>query len=152
MSTQQSQSRRLPQDALNLPLPPDERPESNPIVLQNLGDIGGAVTFIRRSMGISQAQLAENAGLVRSAISMIESGKRTPVLGTLAAIALALGNIPIHAIFMKARALSHPEDKVVEKMADAIISAHVNLQREEQKRTEPESAQQSETVPDFIFN
>ena len=45
----------------------------------------------RKALGISQEKLAELTGLSRSAITMIESGKRNPTLFVCHAVAGALG-------------------------------------------------------------
>ena len=44
--------------------------------LQHQINIGYEVKQIRRSLGMTQAQLAERAGMRQNAIAVIESGKR----------------------------------------------------------------------------
>jgi transcriptional regulator with XRE-family HTH domain len=51
----------------------------------------------RRRAGLSQEQLADRAGLHRTAISLSETGKRNPRLDTLVKLAEALG-IPVGAL------------------------------------------------------
>lgn len=49
-----------------------------------------ALKRIRLERGLSQNQLAKKAGIVRSAVSMLESGQRNPSLAVCHALALAL--------------------------------------------------------------
>jgi len=46
---------------------------------------------IRRSRGLSQDRLAELSGVDQSSLSLIETGRRTPTIDTLARLADALG-------------------------------------------------------------
>lgn len=95
--------------------------------LANLGNVGGAISYVRDAMGLSQSQLAEKLSIGKPALSMIENNKRTPTLRTLCEIASALGDIPIHALFMKANALANSENPRLNVKADAIISMHIKL-------------------------
>jgi transcriptional regulator with XRE-family HTH domain len=52
---------------------------------------GGALRAAREAAGLTQAQLAERAGLHLSAITRFEQGWREPSLSTAAALAKALG-------------------------------------------------------------
>ena len=56
-----------------------------------MNDLGKTVRARRLSLGLSQAELAKRAGLCNGTISLIESGKHTPVLSTLSWIAEVLG-------------------------------------------------------------
>jgi transcriptional regulator with XRE-family HTH domain len=51
----------------------------------------------RRQAGLSQEELADRAGLHRTAISLSETGKRNPRLDTMARLADALG-VPVTAL------------------------------------------------------
>lgn len=53
--------------------------------------IGARIAELRREQGMSQAQLAEAAGLRQSNVSRIEAGKYATTLDILANIAQALG-------------------------------------------------------------
>lgn len=57
--------------------------------------IGANVRRIRRAANMSQAVLAERAGLSPAYVSMMERGRANPRLETLAALADALGTSPI---------------------------------------------------------
>ena len=53
--------------------------------------IGEAIRLRRRARGLTQAGLAELAGLTQPAISMLESGTRIPPLPALECVAAVLG-------------------------------------------------------------
>ena len=55
----------------------------------------------RKALGISQEKLARLAGLSRSALTMIESGKRNPTLFVCHALAGALG-VPLSEVLREA--------------------------------------------------
>jgi transcriptional regulator with XRE-family HTH domain len=52
--------------------------------------LGTRIRALRTRAGLSQAALAEQAGLSVDAVSRIERGRRSPHLGTLAALATGL--------------------------------------------------------------
>ena len=52
--------------------------------------LGLRIRALRTRAGLSQAALAEKAGLSTDAVSRIERGRRSPHLGTLAALATGL--------------------------------------------------------------
>ena len=60
--------------------------------------IGSQVRHLRRELGITATELAQEAGLSTSALSKIENGQIAPSLSTLQALARAL-NVPISALF-----------------------------------------------------
>ena len=53
--------------------------------------IAGKIKLLRQEKGLNQQTLAVRAGLTRSYISILESGKKVPAVATLAKIAAALG-------------------------------------------------------------
>lgn len=53
--------------------------------------IGGRIIQGRKSKGISQEQLAQDAGIDRSHMGFIEQGRRKPTLSTLFKVVKALG-------------------------------------------------------------
>ena len=53
--------------------------------------IGPKIASYRRSMGLTQQQLAEKTGIDQAAISRIESGRANPTLNTLDALAEGVG-------------------------------------------------------------
>jgi transcriptional regulator with XRE-family HTH domain len=53
--------------------------------------MGATVRRIRQAKGLSQAQLAERAGLSREYVNKIEAGRYDPPLSTINALAKALG-------------------------------------------------------------
>lgn len=54
-------------------------------------NIGQAIKSVREERGLSQAAVAENSGISRTALSNIETGDARPNLDTVVAIAEALG-------------------------------------------------------------
>ncbi len=72
------------------------RPPAVPAaVLHSLRD---RIAELRRAAGLTQAGLSAAAGLSPAAVGLIETGRSAPALGTLAAIAAALG-VPLAALF-----------------------------------------------------
>ncbi|MGX1693733.1 helix-turn-helix domain-containing protein [Brevundimonas naejangsanensis] len=57
--------------------------------------VGANVRRLRRTANMSQAVLAERAGLSPAYVSMMERGLANPRLETLAALALALNTSPV---------------------------------------------------------
>jgi transcriptional regulator with XRE-family HTH domain len=53
--------------------------------------LGARIAMLRRTAGLSQAQLADATGLSPSAIGMYEQGRREPSIETLVAMADVLG-------------------------------------------------------------
>jgi transcriptional regulator with XRE-family HTH domain len=49
--------------------------------------LGKVINLRRRRLGLSQQELAENAGVDRTFISNVENGQRNPSFGTVASIA-----------------------------------------------------------------
>jgi transcriptional regulator with XRE-family HTH domain len=66
--------------------------------------IGEEVRLLREEMGLTGAQLAARAGLAPSAVSQIETGKRTPSSTSVAKLAEALGVEPGDLFPKKAQA------------------------------------------------
>lgn len=60
--------------------------------------VGEAVRRHRQDAGLSQEQLAEQAGLHRTAVSLIERGQRSPSVETLHRICVALGISVSHLV------------------------------------------------------
>ena len=52
---------------------------------------GRRLRALREARGVSQATLAERAGLTREYVNKLEAGKYDPTLGTLGRLAKALG-------------------------------------------------------------
>ena len=59
--------------------------------IETIAEIIGAVIEQRKSMGLSQRELAEQCGMPQSSVARIESGQITPNLGTLLKIFRNLG-------------------------------------------------------------
>ena len=53
--------------------------------------VGERIKELREQMGVSQNKLAKLAGMSQAAISIIESGKKSPTVDTLGRIAQAIG-------------------------------------------------------------
>jgi transcriptional regulator with XRE-family HTH domain len=60
--------------------------------------IGHVLRSRRRSLGISQEQLAERAGVDRTYVSILERGLKSPTIETLGRICSVLGTLPEHVI------------------------------------------------------
>jgi transcriptional regulator with XRE-family HTH domain len=56
-----------------------------------LGEISERIRLFRQEQGLSMGALAQKAGFTKSYVSQIENQKREPTIGTLVAIAHALG-------------------------------------------------------------
>lgn len=54
-----------------------------------MNNIGYAIRKVRKEVGLTQEQLAENANISRSHLAEIESGKYSPTMKTVEAIANA---------------------------------------------------------------
>jgi transcriptional regulator with XRE-family HTH domain len=52
-----------------------------------LAALGGRLVALREAAGLTQAELARRAGLVRSFYARVESGRHNPSVGTLLKIA-----------------------------------------------------------------
>ncbi len=52
---------------------------------------GERLRAVRTERGFTQEQLADASGLHRTEISLLERGKRTPILDTIVAVASGLG-------------------------------------------------------------
>lgn len=71
--------------------------------------LGRAVRQIRSERGLSQENLALDAGLDRTYVSGVERGRRNPSYGSLLKLALALG-VKVSVIVLTAEDLSEQED------------------------------------------
>lgn len=61
-------------------------------------DIGNAIQLARKKRKLSQAELAERAGISASYLSMLERNRRDPPLSTVSRIAEALA-MPVEILF-----------------------------------------------------
>jgi transcriptional regulator with XRE-family HTH domain len=87
----------------------------------SMDEIGREIRRLREEKGWSQAQLAVDAGIGVSAVSLIETGKRNPSATTLAKIAAALG-VGVADLFPKAEE-PLPFAKEVEQRLSAVPEA-----------------------------
>ena len=55
---------------------------------------GERLRVVRTDRGLTQEELADASGLHRTEISLLERGKRTPILDTIVAVAGGLGVTP----------------------------------------------------------
>ena len=62
--------------------------------MAHAGEFGPVLRAARAARGLTQEELANASGLHRTEISLLERGKRTPLLETLVAISRALGMTP----------------------------------------------------------
>jgi transcriptional regulator with XRE-family HTH domain len=74
-------------------MPTDEQPKrsSGPFRVYSPASLGDAIRHYRTAAGLTQAQLAEMAGLQRSYLSELESGKETEQLKRILRIFRQLG-------------------------------------------------------------
>lgn len=71
---------------------------------------GRVLAALRHVAGCSQESLAFEAGLDRSYISLLERGKRSPTLDTIARLALVLGVSPTHLIYLVEKEMHKPNE------------------------------------------
>jgi transcriptional regulator with XRE-family HTH domain len=72
--------------------------------LNNIEFIGESIRILRTGKGLSQEQLALNAGVNTSYIGQIERGEKNPTIKTLEKIAVALEDIlPVRGLSMSYR-------------------------------------------------
>ena len=87
-----------------------------------MSDLGLAIRVLRVVRGMGQSDLAKECGYGNpSTISLIESGKRNPSLGSIDRLARVLG-VPAHVLFL----LADPgdrEDEAAQRLAEAIVQA-----------------------------
>ncbi|HEX8079183.1 MAG TPA: helix-turn-helix domain-containing protein [Jatrophihabitans sp.] len=79
----------------------------------------------RLAAGLTQAQLAERAGVAQSVISVYESGRRQPALSTLTALIEAADqklDIQLRPMSAEFRQLSGPRGRVLRRQRDAALS------------------------------
>jgi transcriptional regulator with XRE-family HTH domain len=75
------------------PLPPEED--------KTLIALGQAIRELRKEKGLTQEELAQQADLHESYISVIESGQRNPTWSTLRSISRGLG-VPLFELIQRA--------------------------------------------------
>lgn len=61
-----------------------------PLLIRSAAQLGNAIRRIRRSLGMSQAELARKTGLTQATISRLEKGTQKAEAGTLLIILSAL--------------------------------------------------------------
>ena len=69
----------------------DHQPGARPFRARNARDLGAAVKHFRTCAGITQADLAERAGLHRTYLSDLENGHATEAMERLMAVFRELG-------------------------------------------------------------
>jgi transcriptional regulator with XRE-family HTH domain len=73
------------------PRPPPRPPGDSPPAAPAIVILGANLRRARQRAGLTQAELAQRAGLAQPAISLIEAGQANPTVQTLQQIADALG-------------------------------------------------------------
>jgi len=73
------------------PKPPSRPPGDSPPTATAVVILGANVRRVRQRAGLTQADLAQRAGLAQPAISLIEAGQANPTVQTLQQLADALG-------------------------------------------------------------
>lgn len=113
--------------------------------IADLARTGAAISAARRAAGLTQAQLAEIAGLTRSSIANTEAGRQRIPSTTLAAIAARLGTTTSQLLgenpveesriptTLAAQLAGHQREitKLLAEMADALLVLAAASQRAE---------------------
>ena len=81
---------------------------------EHLAELGGRIRAMRSEQGLTLQMIAERTGLSSSMVSMVERGRTSPSIGTLIAIASALG---VHMADLFELDVDGPRD-VVQRAAD----------------------------------
>ncbi|MFP4520731.1 MAG: helix-turn-helix domain-containing protein [Fibrobacterota bacterium] len=81
-------------------------------------EFGERLRGVRKSMGVSQIDLASKVGINYQHIGMIESGKGNPTLETIYSIAEGL-KIPICELFIFGDAPDSPSGKLIYMLKDS---------------------------------
>lgn len=83
----------------------------------DLPAIGNRLKFCRKQLGLSQKTMAENAGIVRSYISHIESGAQNPSFDVLAKLSTTF-NISIDwLLYGRGQMYLIDEDNIINKLS-----------------------------------
>ncbi|MCW6038683.1 helix-turn-helix domain-containing protein [Spirulina subsalsa FACHB-351] len=73
-------------------------------------DVAKAILEMRRTLALTQRELAEKAGIKQSHIARIESGKQSPRLETIAGIAASVGyTVELRLVPMDQASEDNPE-------------------------------------------
>ena len=89
---------------------------------EHLAELGGRIRALRAEQGLTLQVVAERTGLSSSMVSMVERGRTSPSIGTLIAIASALG---VHMADLFELDVDGPRD-VVQRAADQQIVETAN--------------------------
>jgi transcriptional regulator with XRE-family HTH domain len=73
------------------PRPPPRPPGDSPPAAPAIVILGANLRRARQRTGLTQAELAQRAGLAQPAISLIEAGQANPTVQTIQQLANALG-------------------------------------------------------------
>lgn len=85
-----------------------------------------AVRQLRTAAGLTQAELAENAGLAFETVSRIESGREPPSLRTAISLADALA-VPLDAVVGRSAALSAPKKQALPPQLRRLLASAERL-------------------------
>ena len=85
--------------------------------------IGEEVRRRREGLGLTGAQLAERAGMAPSAVSQIETGKRTPSSSSVVKLAAGLG-VEVGALFPKSQRPLPLEDRPLPRGPEVVGEAY----------------------------
>ncbi len=82
-------------------------------------DIGLTIYALRKSKGLSQSELADNAEVSQDYISYIELGKRNPSIKTLKQIVSALNLSSLSSFFIASEKIAASNDiKLIKELAE----------------------------------
>lgn len=91
-----------------------------------------AIRLCRAAFGLQQAELARNAGIGASHLSLLESGKRQPSIETIRKLCLSLG-MPVDLFMMLS---ANPDESAdMSRLSEALLKLLVAAQREEAKKS-----------------
>jgi transcriptional regulator with XRE-family HTH domain len=98
--------------------------EAQPLFLVLVMNIGHAIRICRSAKRLSLDELAENAGISQSYLSMMESGKRKPTLSSIEKVAKALGVPTPILLFLAADKgeLQGLDEETVNRLSAAVLN------------------------------
>lgn len=87
--------------------------------MEPLKRLGFKIGEIRKTKGLTQEELAEQATLTLSYISKIETGRRNPTITTLYKISLAL-DVEVHQLFVNLEPELMSDRTILEKIEELV--------------------------------
>jgi transcriptional regulator with XRE-family HTH domain len=88
-------------------------------------NFGRAIRLCRAAFNLSQAELAERAGVTASYLSLLESGQRQPSVGTIKKLCKALG-VPVDLLMLLAAGREEGTD--MQRLSEALLKLLVTAE------------------------